>query len=96
MTCYNGERWLAAAIDSVLCQTYGDFEFIVVDDGSTDGSAAIVHAYNDGRIRYFYQANAGQTSSLNRGIANSQGEYIAFWMQTTAGCPGSWQPRLRS
>jgi glycosyltransferase involved in cell wall biosynthesis len=78
MTCYNGERWLAAAIDSVLCQTWGDFEFIIVDDGSTDGSAAIVRAYADGRIRYFYQANAGQTTSLNRGIAYAQGEYVAF------------------
>ena len=88
MTCYNGERWLAAAIDSVLCQTYGDFEFIVVDDGSTDGSAAIVQSYDDNRIRYFYHANAGQTPSLNRGIANSQGEYIAFLDADDCWLPG--------
>ena len=80
MPVYNGERFLAAAIDSILAQTFGDFEFIIVDDGSTDHSAAIISDYarRDGRIRSLrHQTNRGQSSALNTGLAAARGEFIA-------------------
>jgi len=77
MSVYNGERYLVQAIDSILNQTFADFEFIIINDGSTDGSADILRAYDDPRLRIIEQANVGLTRSLNRGIALAQGEYIA-------------------
>lgn len=75
--CYNGERYLAQAIDSALAQTYPQCEVIVVDDGSSDGSAAIMHNYA-GRIRIVQQANAGLPAARNAGIHVSTGDYLAF------------------
>ncbi len=80
MPAYNGEKYLAEAIDSILTQTFADFEFIIVDDGSTDGSAQIIRDYaqRDERIRFFQHAvNRGQSSALNTGLAEARGEYIA-------------------
>ena len=77
MPCYNGERFLAAAIDSVLAQTHRDVELIVVDDGSTDGSLDIVRRYGD-RVRLLTQANQGPSAARNRGIYAASGEYLAF------------------
>ena len=74
---YNGDRYIAQAIDSVLAQTYTNYEIIVVDDGSTDNTSNIVQAYGD-RVHYIYQENQGVAVSRNRGIRASQGEYIAF------------------
>ncbi len=81
MPVYNGERYLAEAIDSILAQTFNDFEFIIVDDGSTDGSAQIIRDYaqRDERIGFFQLAsNQGISSALNRGIREARGEYIAL------------------
>ncbi len=79
MTVYNGERYLAEAIDSILAQTFSDFEFIIVDDGSQDSSAKIIRDYakRDERI-YFLQLerNRGQAVALNRGLAKARGEFI--------------------
>lgn len=77
MPCHNGEAFLAEAIDSVLGQTMRDFELIVVDDGSTDGSPAILAGYGD-RIRVLRQRNQGVSAARNAAIAAAQGSFIAF------------------
>lgn len=80
MPAYNGERYLTAAIESVLEQTYAKWELIIVDDGSTDNTARLVSEISetDNRIRYLYQANAGQANARNAGIKYSRGDLIAF------------------
>lgn len=75
---YNKARHIARAIDSVLAQVYRDFEIIVVDDGSTDGSSDIVRQITDPRLRLITQANAGVSAARNRGIQESSCELIAF------------------
>ena len=80
MPVYNGEKYLAAAIESILAQTFTDFEFIIVDDCSLDSSAAIVRAYmkQDARIHFFQlEKNQGQAVARNRGIRAARGDYIA-------------------
>jgi glycosyltransferase involved in cell wall biosynthesis len=74
---YNGAAFLAAALDSVLAQTYKDYEIVVVNDGSSDSSDKILKRYGAG-IRYHYQANQGLAATRNRLLSLSQGEYIAF------------------
>jgi hypothetical protein len=74
---YNGEPYLAEAIDCILGQTFTDFEVIIINDGSKDGSAACIAQFSDPRIRYFEQPNAGLAATLNRGISLAAGEYIA-------------------
>ncbi len=80
MAVYNGQRFLAETVESILTQTYADFELIVIDDASEDGSAEIIRQYarRDERIRFFQLAqNRGQSSALNRGLAEARGVYIA-------------------
>jgi glycosyltransferase involved in cell wall biosynthesis/GT2 family glycosyltransferase len=78
MAVFNGERHLREAIDSVLGQTLGDFELIIVDDGSTDGTRAIIESYDDPRVRRLDNDwNIGLSRSLNRGVAAARGRYIA-------------------
>lgn len=79
MAVHNGEKYLAEAVESILHQTFADFEFLIIDDGSTDGSVAILSAYaaRDARIRLVSQAHCGLTKSLNAGIELAQGEFIA-------------------
>ncbi|HEC27098.1 MAG TPA: glycosyltransferase [Gammaproteobacteria bacterium] len=77
MSVYNGESYLREAIESILNQTFTDFEFIIINDGSTDTSAEIVRSYNDERIRLIQQENIGLAAALNRGIELSEGKYIA-------------------
>lgn len=76
MPVYEGERWLAEAIESVLGQTYPSVELIAVDDGSTDGSAAILARYP--LVTTTRQANAGCGVARNRGIAAARGAFLAF------------------
>lgn len=77
MSVFNGKRYLREAVDSILNQTCTDFEFIIIDDGSTDGTAAILDSYIDPRIRIIRQDNQGLTKSLNRGIQEATGNFIA-------------------
>ena len=74
---YFGERYLRESIDSILTQTFTDFEFIIFDDGSADGSRKILESYDDPRIHLIFQENAGLPETLNRAIALCNGRYIA-------------------
>lgn len=74
---YNGDPYLAEAIDSILNQTWKDFELIIINDGSLDGSAEIIRGYDDPRIRYYEHKNIGLAATLNRGIELAKGTYIA-------------------
>ncbi len=80
MPVYNGQRFIGEAIQSVLSQTYADFELIIVDDGSTDTTKPVVENFLtlDPRIRYFYQENGKQGKARNKGMENSRGDLIAF------------------
>lgn len=77
MSVYNGEKYLREAIESISNQTYTDFEFIIINDGSTDNTAEILRSYNDSRIKVLTQKNMGLSTSLNKGIRQSSGQYIA-------------------
>lgn len=75
---HNRARLLVEAIQSVLDQTYADFEVLVVDDGSTDDTADVVRGLTDPRIRYLYQDHGERSMARNRGMAEARGAYIAF------------------
>jgi len=74
---FNGERYLAEALDSILAQQYEALEIIVADDGSTDATAAIARSYGD-RVRVLQQPNAGAPAARNLGLQAARGELIAF------------------
>jgi glycosyltransferase involved in cell wall biosynthesis len=76
MPVYNTEKYLRGAINSVLNQTFTDFEFIIINDGSTDNSDNIIKSYTDKRIRYINQNNQGVARSLNNGLVAAKGKYI--------------------
>ncbi|WP_417608766.1 glycosyltransferase family 2 protein [Parasphingorhabdus sp.] len=78
MPVYNVEQYVPAAVDSVLAQTFTDFELIIVDDGGTDMSVEICASYDDPRIRIISQANRGLAGARNTGILEARGEYIAL------------------
>jgi glycosyltransferase involved in cell wall biosynthesis len=75
---YNSARFLGTAIQSVLDQTFQDWELIVVDDGSDDNTRDVLAAFRDPRIRYFYQENRGAPAALNAGLRLARGAYVAF------------------
>jgi len=75
---YNYERFIAEAIDSVLCQTYDNFELIIVDDGSTDNSRDVIRSYSDQRIHFIAQKNQGQATAFNTAFGMARGEIISF------------------
>lgn len=78
MPVYNAEKYLAEAIDSIIQQTYKDWELIIINDGSTDSSEDIIKSYNDQRIHYFENSvNLGVIKTLNKGIDLCSGKYIA-------------------
>lgn len=88
MPVYNVRRFVADAIRSVLAQTFTDFELIIVDDGSTDGSLELCESFTDPRIRIHRQENRGLAGARNAGIRRAVGEYVAFLDSDDA-----WAPR---
>lgn len=76
--CYNTGRYLAEAIQSVLDQTYHDFEIIIVDDGSTDDTREVARRFDDSRVHYIWQANKGLAGARNTGLRAAKGELVAF------------------
>ncbi len=102
---YNREQLLPAAIDSVLAQTYREFEIVVVDDGSTDRTADKIESMSrsiseDGgrtpRIRYFHQSNQGQSAARNKGIAEAKGDWIAFLDSDDVWLPEKLMSQIRA
>jgi glycosyltransferase involved in cell wall biosynthesis len=91
---YNGARFIAEALGSILAQTFTAYELLIIDDGSTDESATLVQQImqNDPRLRYHYQPNGGVTTARNQGIRASRGDLIAFldqddrWMNNALAC----------
>ena len=79
MTVYNGERWLAEAIESVLKQTYTDFEFLITDDGSTDGTLEIAKRYarRDSRLSVISHPNWGISRSVNHALGLLKTDWVA-------------------
>jgi len=75
---YNHERFIGAAVESVLKQTCSDLELIVIDDGSTDKTGEIIQGYTDPRLTYTYQENQDAYNTINRGMGKARGEYIAI------------------
>lgn len=77
---YNAEKYLRRCVDSILAQTFTDFELLLVDDGSTDASGKICDEYAsaDARVRVFHKPNGGVSSARNLGLDNARGEWIAF------------------
>ena len=77
---YNAERTLRRCVDSILCQTFQDYEIILIDDGSIDGSSAICDEYaeNDSRVKVFHKVNGGVSSARNKGLEAANGDWITF------------------
>ncbi len=87
---YNHGRYIGRAIDSILGQTYPNWELIIVDDGSTDNTAEVVKAYDDSRITYVYQENQGVrklAGTINKGLWKSKGEFVTMF-----GSDDTWPP----
>ncbi len=97
MPVYNGDKFLAAAIESVLHQTYEDFELLIINDGSSDQSESIIADYqkiSGGRIKSFRQTNSGVSKARNRGIFEATGEFVAFIDQDDLWIPTKLEKQL--
>jgi glycosyltransferase involved in cell wall biosynthesis len=77
MPAFNAERYIGTAISSVLTQTFTDFELLIINDGSTDGTEMIIRSFEDERIRLINQTNQGIAAALNMGLRNSNAAFIA-------------------
>jgi glycosyltransferase involved in cell wall biosynthesis len=97
MTVYNTERYVGEAVESVLGQTFADFEFVVVDDGSTDRSAAILRDYasRDRRVRLVSRANTGIVAAANEGIGMARGRYLARMDSDDVSLPRRLEAQVR-
>jgi glycosyltransferase involved in cell wall biosynthesis len=92
---YNGENYLGCAIDSVLSQTFRDFELIIVDDGSIDSTPSLVKSYGD-RVRYVRKDNGGVASAFNHGIRLSSGRYISWLSHDDVFLPTKLESQVRA
>jgi glycosyltransferase involved in cell wall biosynthesis len=86
---YNGKGYIRRSIQSVLRQTCADFELLVVDDGSTDGSPEVVRTFTDSRVRLIQQEHAGVSVARNRGLAEARAEYVAL-----LDADDEWEPQF--
>ncbi len=99
---YNRARASVVAVDSVLKQTYTSYEIVFVDDGSTDGTSDALRQFlsesnvNGDRVRYFYQPNQGQSAARNKGIAEAQGDWIAFLDSDDTWLPEKLERQVRA
>ncbi len=95
MPVYNGEKYLNEAIDSILNQTFYDFEFLIINDGSTDNSEDIILSFSDPRIRYLKnEVNLKLIATLNKGLDLAQGKYIARMDADDISLPDRLQKQL--
>ena len=92
---YQSAGFISEAIDSVLTQSYGDYEILIVDDDSTDATVDILNGYRDGRIRVIRGPGEGLAAALNRGIAQARGEYIARLDSDDLMAPGRLEKQVR-
>lgn len=90
---YNTAKYISEAIESVLAQTYKDFEIIVVDDGSTDNTKEVLQPCIE-QIRYIYQGNGGRASARNTGIKAARGRYVAFLDSDDMWTPGKLEKQV--
>jgi len=95
MPVYNGENYLRVAIESVLSQTFQDFEIIVIDDGSKDSTPDIAQSFGD-RVRYVRQENAGVAAAVNHGISLARGRYFAWLSHDDLWLPEKLSEQLRA
>ncbi len=91
---YNAQPFLKEAIESILNQSYSNFEFIIINDGSTDDSEKIILQFNDSRIKYYYQQNKGLGATLNIGLSLSTGTYIARQDQDDISYPDRFKKQI--
>jgi glycosyltransferase involved in cell wall biosynthesis len=76
---YNRATWIEKTIDSILNQSYSHFEIVIVDDGSTDHTGAVVKSYSDNRVKYFYTKNQERAAARNFGLSVSTGDYVNYF-----------------
>lgn len=97
MPCYNGEDFIKETIDSVLKQTYTNWELLVIDDGSKDDSPSIVNKYasDDSRIKLIKQQNVGSAVARNNGIRHSKGQFLALLDSDDIWLPGFLESQIR-
>jgi len=98
ITLFNSEKYIQSSLESILNQTYCEFEIIVVNDGSTDNGAAIVEQFikSDNRIKLFHQENKGQCAASNYGFMQSSGEYIKFFDSDDILSPDTLERQVKS
>ena len=96
MPAYNHEKFVGEATDSVLNQTFGDLELIVIDDGSTDRTAEIVKSYDDARVKYHYQHNQDAFNAINNGMAMATGRFVCIINSDDAYEPGRLERMLET
>lgn len=91
---YNGAAYLEDAIQSILSQTYDNFELIIINDGSTDETVAVIQKFNDPRIRYYTQKNQGLAATLNRAVHLANGVYLARQDQDDISFPRRFEKQV--
>lgn len=95
MPSYNSGKYISGAIDSILNQTFSDFELIIIDDGSDDDTVKIIKSYTDNRIQlYLNEKNIGVASTLNRGLFLAKGEFIARMDSDDISLPNRFEKQL--
>jgi glycosyltransferase involved in cell wall biosynthesis len=93
---FNSEKYVGAAIESILRQTYTDYEFLILDDGSIDSSLSVIESFHDPRIRVIKKINSGLADTLNYGIKISNGELIARMDNDDISLPNRLQVQMQS